>query len=76
MTKASQQFEFLAAQFEVIEHNLSECQSPKLRRELLRGMLSIIVELDRLVSTDMSWLDLLPASIIPTHRPLVMVAHQ
>jgi hypothetical protein len=76
VTKASQQFEFLAAQFEAIAHNLSACQEPGQRWELLRGMLGVIVELDRLLSTDMSWLDSLPASIIPIHRPLVMAAHR
>jgi hypothetical protein len=54
--KSSQQFERLAAKFEVIERNLSECHKPEERRELLKGMLIVIVELDQLVLNDLSWI--------------------
>ena len=76
VSKAREQFEFLAAQFEAIEHNLSNCQDPERRWELLREMLHVIVELDRFVSTDLSWLDSTLASTASTSRPLMKAAHQ
>jgi hypothetical protein len=72
--KASQRFERLAAKFEVIEHNLRECHKPEERRELLKGMLVVIVELDRLVLNDLSWLDSMLTSTAPTNRPLMRAA--
>jgi hypothetical protein len=35
----------LATQFEVIAHNLSECQHPDQRRELLKGMILVLEQM-------------------------------
>jgi hypothetical protein len=72
----NQRFERLAAQFEMIEHNLSDCQEPEQRRELLRRMLIVIKELDQLILNDVPWLRSKLASTAPTNRLLVKAAHK
>jgi hypothetical protein len=73
--KVSQQFDHLVAQFAVIEHDLSECDNPEKRRELLKGMLVVIVQLDQLVLNDVNWLDSLLARKSPAGRPLSKAVH-
>ena len=41
-----QRFERLATQFEMIEHNLSACQEPKQRRNLLRRLKVLLDQID------------------------------
>jgi hypothetical protein len=46
MSDAVQQFGLLAAQFEVMAHDLNECQIPKKRRQLLKGMMVILKQIE------------------------------
>src|SRR6266699_2439455 len=41
MSDTEQRFQSLADRFKVLTHNLSECQNPKQRRELLKGMMLV-----------------------------------
>ena len=42
MSNAPLRFGRLAAEFELMVHNLSECQNPRQRRELLKGMMGVL----------------------------------
>ena len=76
MPDRQQLFQVLADRFEVLENNVSECQTPEQRRELLREMLVVIEELDQLVSNDLSRLDSKPDSTAPSAPPLSKAAHK
>jgi len=76
MPNRQQLFQVLADRFEVLENNVSECQTPEQRRELLREMLVVIEELDQLVSNDLSRLDSKPDSTTPPNPPSSKAAHQ
>ena len=74
---ASQRFERLAAQFEMIEHNLSECQKPEQRRELLVGMMVLLDQIDDILTDEQPlFLDSKPDSTVPSNPPLSKAAHQ
>jgi hypothetical protein len=76
MPDRKQRFQVLADRFELLENNVSECQTPEQRRELLREMLVVIEELDQLVSNDLSRLDSKPDSTTPSNPPSSKAAHQ
>jgi hypothetical protein len=76
MPDRQQRFQVLADRFEVLENNVSECQTPEQRRELLREMLVVIEELDQLVSNDLSRLDSKPDSTTTSNPPSSKAAHQ
>jgi hypothetical protein len=56
MPDIEQRFRLLTAQFEALEHNLSDSQNPE---ELLKGMITVLVteELDQFILAEQSWLD-------------------
>jgi hypothetical protein len=76
MPDSQKRFQVLADRFEALENNVSECQTPEQRRELLREMLAVIEELDQLVSNDLSRMDSKPVSTSPSNPPLNKAAHQ
>jgi len=75
MPDRQKRFQVLADRFEVLENNVSECQTPEQRRELLREMLVVIEELDQVVSNDLSRLDSKPDSTAPSNPPLSKAAY-
>ncbi len=76
MSDTEQQFQSLADRFTVLTHNLSECQNPKQRRELLKGMMHVIDEIDGLIASEHSLLDSKLASTAATNLPLSKAAHR
>jgi hypothetical protein len=76
MSNAPQRFGRLAAQFEVISHNLTVCQNPKQRRELLLGMMVVLNEIEDILRDEQSSLDSKPASASPSNPSLSKAAHQ
>jgi hypothetical protein len=66
----------LATQFEVIAHNLSECQHPDQRRELLKGMILVLEQMADFCMNDHSLLDSKPDGTTPSNLPLSKAAHQ
>ena len=50
--KASEWFERLSEQFEMIGHNLSECQNPKQRRKLLTEMIVVLEQIDAVLTDE------------------------
>jgi hypothetical protein len=77
MSDAPQRFGRLAAQFEVMAHNLTVCQDPKQRRELLIGMMAVLNQIDDILANDHSLLDSKPDSTAPSNPPpLSKAAHQ
>jgi hypothetical protein len=70
MTNAPQRFRRLAAQFEVMAHNLTDCQNPKQRRELLIGMMVVIEQIEDIVANEHSLLESNPDSTAPSNPPL------
>jgi hypothetical protein len=76
MSDAPQRFGSLAAQFEVMAHNLSVCQNPKQRRELLMGMMVVLNQIEDILSDEQSSLDSKPAITTPCKPPLSKAAHQ
>ena len=75
MLNAPERFGRLAAQFEVMAHNLSVCQNPKQRRELLIGMMVVLDQIDDILTSEHS-LDSKPDSTAPSNPPLSKAAHQ
>jgi hypothetical protein len=75
MYNAPQRFGRLAAQFELMAHNLRECQNPKQRRELLIAMMVILDQIDGLLTNEHLLLDSKPDSITPSHQPLGKATH-
>jgi hypothetical protein len=75
MYNAPQRFGRLAAQFELLAHDLSECQNPKQRRELLIGMMVVLDQIDDLLTNDHSLLDSKPDSTAPSNPPLSKATH-
>jgi hypothetical protein len=75
MSNAPQQFGRLAAQFEVMAHNLTVCQDPKQRRELLIGMMAVLNQIDDILASD-HWLSSSKPDSPATNPPLSKVAHQ
>jgi hypothetical protein len=70
MYNAPQRFGRLAAQFELMAHNLRECQNPKQRRELLIAMMVILDQIDGLLTNEHLLLDSKPDSTTPSHPPI------
>jgi hypothetical protein len=73
--KASQRFERLAAHFEMIAQDLSACQNPKERRELLKEMMLVLEQMADLCMNEHS-LDSKPDGTSPSNPPLSKAAHQ
>jgi hypothetical protein len=76
MGDTEQRFQSLAERFNVLTHNLSQCQNPKQRRELLKGMMKVIDEIDNVIASEHSLLDSKPESTAPSNPPLSKAAHQ
>ena len=76
MSDTEQRFQALAERFKVLTHNLSECQNPKQRRELLKGMMLVIDEIDSLIAHEHSLLDSKLASTAATNLPLSKAAYR
>jgi hypothetical protein len=76
MSNAAQRFGRLAAQFEGTAHNLTLCQNPKQRRELLMGMMVVLNQIEDILRNDDSSLDSKPVSTSPSYPPLGKAAHQ
>jgi hypothetical protein len=76
MSEAPRRFGRLAAQFEVMAHNLTVCQNPKQRRELLIGMMVVLNQIDDILTKDHSLLDAKPDSTAPSDPPLSKAAHK
>ena len=76
MSDAPQRFGRLAAQFEVMAHNLTVCQDPKQRRELLIGMMAVLNQIDDILANDHSLSSSKPDSTAPSEPPLRKAAHQ
>ena len=76
MSNAPQRFGRLAAQFEVMAHNLPVCQNPKLRRELLMGMMVVLSQIEDILMNEDSSLDSKPVSTSPSKPPLSKAARQ
>jgi len=76
MSEAPQRFGRLAAQFEVMAHNLTVCKNPKQRRELLIGMMVVLNQIDDILAKDHSLLDAKPDSTAPSAPPLSKAAHK
>ena len=51
-SKASERFERLSEQFQMIGHNLSECQNPKQRMKLLTEMIVVLEQIDALLTDE------------------------
>jgi hypothetical protein len=75
MSNAPQRFGRLAAQFEVMAHNLTVCQNPKQRRELLRGMMVILNQFEDILRHEHSSLDSKQASASSANPPLSKATH-
>jgi hypothetical protein len=75
MSDTPQRFGSLAAQFEVMAHNLTLCQNPKERRELLLGMMVVLNQIEGILRDEQSSLDSEPVST-PSNTPLSKAAHQ
>lgn len=71
MADTDRQFQLLAEQFKVLEHNLRGSQNPEQRTELLKGMTAVIVieELDQLILANQSSLDSKLAGMAPPNAP-------
>jgi hypothetical protein len=76
MFNAPQRFGLLAVQFEVMALDLNECQNPKQRQELLKGMMYVIDEINNFIANEHSLLDSKPESTAPPYPPVSKVAHQ
>jgi len=76
MSNDPQRFVRLAAQFEVMAHNLPVCQNPKQRRELLMGMMVVLNQIEDILRNEQSSSDSKPASTSPPDPPLSKAAHQ
>jgi hypothetical protein len=76
MSNAPERFRRLAAQFEVMAHNLTDCQNPKQRRELLIGMMVVLDQIDGLLMNEHSLLESKPDSTAPSNPPISKAAHQ
>jgi len=77
MSDAPQRFGRLAAQFEVMAHNLTLCQDPKQRRELLIAMMVVLNQIDDILMTDQSLSYSKLDSTTPSNPPpLSKAAHQ
>jgi hypothetical protein len=77
MGDTEQRFQSLAEGFKVLAHNLSEGQNPKQRRELLKGMMLVLNEIDNLIANEHSLSDSKPDSTAPSNPPLLSkAAHQ
>jgi hypothetical protein len=77
MSDVPLRFARLAAEFELMVHNLSECQNPKQRRELLKGMMGVLNQIVDILTNDHSLLDSKPDSTTPTKpSPLRKAAHR
>jgi hypothetical protein len=50
--KTSERFERLSEQFQMIGHNLDECQNPKKRRKLLTEMIVVLEQIDALLTDE------------------------
>jgi hypothetical protein len=75
MSDALQRFGSLAAQFEVMAHNLTVCQNPKDRREMLMGVMVVLSQIEDILSDEQSSWDSKPVST-PSNTPLSKAAHQ
>jgi hypothetical protein len=76
MSNAPQRFGRLAAQFEVMAHELTVCQNSKQRRELLLGMMVVLNQIEDILRDEQSSLDSKPASASQSNPPLSKAAHQ
>jgi hypothetical protein len=76
MSETPQRFGRLAAQFEVMAHNLTVCKNPQQRRELLIGMMAVLNQIDDILMRDHSLLDAKPDSTAPSNPPLSKAANQ
>jgi len=76
MSNVPLRFARLAAEFELMVHNLSECQNPKQRRELLKGMMGVLNQIGDILTKDHSLLDSKPDSTAPSNPPLSKAAHK
>ena len=76
MSNAPQRFGRLAAQFEVMAHNLTVCQNSKQHRELLLGMIVVLNHIEDILRDEHSSLDSKPVSAPPSNPPLSKAAHQ
>jgi hypothetical protein len=77
MSNAPLRFGRLAAEFELMVHNLSECQNPRQRRELLKGMMGVLNQIVDILKNEHSLLNSKPDSTTPTKPPpLRKAAHQ
>jgi hypothetical protein len=63
--KASERFERFSEQFQMIGHNLSECQNPKQRRKLLTEMIVVLEQIDALLTDEDSSQPLLSKAAHP-----------
>jgi hypothetical protein len=76
MSNAPQRFGRLAAQFEVMAHDLPVCQNPKQRRELLMGMMVVLNQIEDILMNEDSSSDPKPVCTSPSNPPLSKAAHQ
>jgi len=76
MSNAPQRFGSLAAQFEVMAGDLTVCQNPKQRRELLLGMMVVLNQIEDILRDEQSSLDSKPAPAPASNPPLSKAAHQ
>jgi hypothetical protein len=78
MPDTERQFELLAKQFKVLEHNLSVARNAEQRAELLEGMNTVIIieELDQLILANQLWLDSKLPGTVPANDPFSRVARQ
>jgi hypothetical protein len=75
MSNAPLRFGRLAAEFELMVHNLTVCQDPKQRRELIKGMMGVLNQIVDILTNDPSLLDSKPDSTAP-NPPLSKAAHR
>jgi hypothetical protein len=76
MSNSPQRFGRLAAQFDVMARNLTVCQNPKQRRELLIGMMVVLNQIDDIMKDhSLSYSKPVSAST-PNLPPLSKAAHQ
>jgi hypothetical protein len=76
MSNAPERFGRLAAQFEVMAHNLTDCQNPRQRRGLLIGMMVVLDQIVDILLANEHLFDSKLASTTRTTRPLMKAAHQ
>jgi hypothetical protein len=74
MPDIAQQFLVLEQEFQVLDHNLIECQDLEQRIELLKAMALVIEKFDRLSLEEQRSLDSNSASTAPTNPPLTQTA--